>query len=126
MSTDHKLRGAAVASMGVPERMSTVPAKDSQTTESPRVATPVSQRYTLLAVQQGGQWASLCPELDIASCGDTAHEALDMLERAVSEALQFQHDSGVAAGQPVPPADLETFLAEARAAGTLSTRTLTL
>jgi hypothetical protein len=46
----------------------------------PAPAKPEMKRYTLLAVQQGEQWASLCRELDIASSGATAEEALDTLE----------------------------------------------
>jgi predicted RNase H-like HicB family nuclease len=106
--------------------MSTVPANDSQTTETPRVASPVSQRYTLLAVQQGEQWASLCRELDIASCGATAEEALDMLERAIADALRYERDTGVGAGQPVPRPDWEAFEEEVRGSDRVAKRTVTL
>ena len=87
---------------------------------------PMTRPYTLLAVRQGEQWASLCAELDIASCGATADEALDMLERAIADALQFECDTGVAAGEPVPRPDLEAFLEEGRDAGGVATRTVTL
>ena len=36
-----------------------------------------------IAEREGNQFVSLCPELDVASCGDTAEEALDMLEDAL-------------------------------------------
>ena len=38
---------------------------------------------TGIAEREGNQFVSLCPELDVASCGDTAEEALDMLEDAL-------------------------------------------
>ena len=105
--------------------MSSLPT-NAHTSETRRVALPVTHRYTLLAVQEGDQWASLCPELDIASCGPTAEDALDMLDRALADALQFERDTGVAAGQPVPEADLEAFLKEGRGAGGVASRTVTL
>jgi len=126
MSTDDKPRGAAAASMERARVMSTLPTHGRHTSETPRVETPLKQQYTLLAVRQGGQWSSLCPELDIASCGATPEEALDMLQAALVDALQFERDAGVAAGQPVPEADLEAFLEEGRAAGRVATRTVTL
>ena len=38
---------------------------------------------TGVADREGNQFVSLCPELDVASCGETAEEALDMLEDAL-------------------------------------------
>jgi predicted RNase H-like HicB family nuclease len=84
------------------------------------------KRYTLLAVQQGEQWASLCRELDIASTGATAEEALDTLECAVSEALDYERETGVRAGIPVPPRDLAAFLEHGRGSTLAQTRTVTL
>lgn len=97
--------------------MSTTVAVDPRYTRGhavPSRATPEMKQYTLLAVQEGSQWASLCPELDIASCGDTAEEALDMLQRAVADALEYERDTGVGAGAPVPPSALALFLGEAQ------------
>ena len=38
---------------------------------------------TGVAEKDGNQFTALCPELDVASCGDTAEEALDMLDDAL-------------------------------------------
>lgn len=82
------------------------------------------KRYTLLAVADGDQWSSLCRELDIASSGDTAAEALDTLEAAVRQALAYQRDAGVAAGSPTPDSDLADFLDTRQGLGHSTTRHL--
>ena len=73
-------------------------------------------QYSLLARPDGDQWTSLCVELDIASDGATAEEALATLETAVREALEFQQDTGISAGVRVPERDLAPFR---RGAGSL-------
>lgn len=114
--------------MELQEPMKTV-TRRSHTTERNSMTAPAkpgTQSYTLLAARDGEQWASLCRELDIASCGTTAEEALDMVELAVAEALAFERETGVKAGEPVPDAELETFVEEGRRAGGVVTRTVTL
>jgi predicted RNase H-like HicB family nuclease len=68
------------------------------------------QLLTGVAVHEGGQWASLCPELDIASVGASPDEAIDRLVAAVAEALQFAQEEGLEAGQPTPSDSLREFM----------------
>ena len=49
---------------------------------------------TGVAEKDGNQFTALCPELDVASCGDTVEEALDMLEEALQVYLEAVHDVG--------------------------------
>ena len=53
-------------------------------------------RVTLtgIAEKDGNQFTALCPELDVASCGDTVEEALDMLKEAIEVYLEAVHDAG--------------------------------
>jgi hypothetical protein len=73
---------------------------------------PGSAQYTGIAVFDGSQWSSLCPELDIASVGDDADEALHHLEDAVRATLAYAGETGRSrnAFDPVPDADLRDFL----------------
>ena len=75
---------------------------------------PDAHPLNLLAVFDGRQWASLCRELDIASSGRTADEALDTLEAAVRDALAYERELGVRAGLPVSDTDLAGFLETAQ------------
>lgn len=43
-------------------------------------------------------FVSLCPELDVASCGDTAEEALEMLREAVELYLESAEELGLKDG----------------------------
>ena len=43
----------------------------------------MSQRFTAIIQAESGGFVSLCPELDIASQGDTIEEARDNLHAAV-------------------------------------------
>jgi predicted RNase H-like HicB family nuclease len=74
------------------------------------VAIDAGRPFTGVAVREAGQWASLCPELDIASVGRSADEAIDRLVQAVAEALQFAAEEGLEAGRPTPPDDLRVFI----------------
>jgi predicted RNase H-like HicB family nuclease len=108
--------------------MGSVRAPRQDTREIHRLATtarPKRRRYTLVAVREDGQWASLCAELDIASCGATAAEALDLLERAITEALGYEREAGVSAGGRVPDADMARFMERGRGPGRTETRTIT-
>jgi predicted RNase H-like HicB family nuclease len=66
--------------------------------------------YTGVAVHEAGQWASLCPELDIASVGADADQAMNNLVEAVAEALAFASEEGLQPGHPTPPDDLRSFM----------------
>jgi predicted RNase H-like HicB family nuclease len=63
-------------------------------------------RYQLTATvwQEGEQYVSRCPELGVASCGDTPDEALDALREAVELYLENAKELGL-----LP--ELETTLA---------------
>lgn len=74
--------------------------------------TPIA--YTAIASFDGEQWASLCPELDIASVGATADEALDRLVEAVTEAVRFARDEDMGPGRAVPDPDLLDFMTTSR------------
>jgi predicted RNase H-like HicB family nuclease len=70
------------------------------------------QQYTGIAVFDGSQWSSLCPELDIASVGVSADEALRRLEEAVRETLAYAEATGRSRDvfRRVPDEDLRDFL----------------
>ena len=54
-------------------------------------------RYHLTATvwQEGDQYVSRCPELGVASCGDTADEAVDALREAVELYLENAKELGL-------------------------------
>jgi hypothetical protein len=81
-------------------------------------------RFTGLAVFDGAQWASLCLELDIASCGSTSHEALFNLQDAVRQAREIAANEGLSAGEPVSDAAVTEFLSAHR--GPLAVAAMTL
>jgi predicted RNase H-like HicB family nuclease len=83
-----------------------IPVVGDEQSASGRDGTP----YTGVAVHEGGQWASLCPELDIASVGDDAIDAMDNLVKAVAEALELAEREGLQAGHPTPHDDLRSFM----------------
>ena len=45
--------------------------------------------FTCLVKKEGNQYASLCIELDIASCGDTKKEAVEGLKNAIETYLEY-------------------------------------
>jgi hypothetical protein len=65
---------------------------------------------TGIAVREGGQWASLCPELDIASVGSDATEAVNNLVQAVAEAVALAAEEGLQPGHPTRPDDVRAFI----------------
>ncbi|SRR6266487_932587 len=72
---------------------------------------PVAEvQYSAWAVFDGERWSALCRELDIASDGDTAAEALANLKGAVREAAATAAEHGLQPGRPVSNADLREFL----------------
>jgi predicted RNase H-like HicB family nuclease len=72
--------------------------------------TTASQQFTALAAFDGEQWSSLCRELDIASVGATAEEALTMVEEAVRATITYARETGRQVGPAVPNGDLREFL----------------
>ena len=49
---------------------------------------------TGFAEKEGGQYASYCPELGTASCGDTITEALDNLREAIELNIEGLEELG--------------------------------
>lgn len=60
---------------------------------------------------EGGQWASLCLDHDIASQGDTADEAAENCRQAVAESLRFvaEHPGMEMQPPPAPEAIMKFF-----------------
>ena len=54
-------------------------------------------RYSLTATvwQEGDQYVSRCPELGVASCGDTLDQALEALREAVELYLENAKELGM-------------------------------
>jgi predicted RNase H-like HicB family nuclease len=51
-------------------------------------------RYSVLVRKEGNQYASWCPELDVASCGRSIEEACKNLNDAVSCMLDAYQENG--------------------------------
>ena len=67
---------------------------------------------TCFLTKEGNQYASLCVELDVASCGKTKKEALDGLKRAIETYIEYMVLEGRQKEiyRPVPMNELKTFL----------------
>ena len=50
--------------------------------------------FSVLIRKEGTQYASWCPELDVASCGNTIEEACDNLDEALDLHLDALVDEG--------------------------------
>jgi len=70
---------------------------------------------TGIVKQEGDQYAALCLELDVASCGETREEAMAALRHAVETYLEYMQDTGREDEilRPVPIEALREFLTEA-------------
>lgn len=68
------------------------------------------EEYSGYAVFDGSQWASLCPAIDVASCGTTATEALDALEDAVRSVVTVARTEGLSLMSPLSPEGVRDFL----------------
>jgi len=70
------------------------------------------QSFTCLVKKEGSQYASLCVELDIASCGHTKTEAIEGLKNAIETYLEymFSEGRGEEIYRPVPMRELRDFL----------------
>lgn len=68
--------------------------------------------FTCLVKKEGNQYASLCIELDVASCGRTKKEALSGLQQAIEAYLEFMIEEGRQGDiyRPVPMSELRSFL----------------
>jgi predicted RNase H-like HicB family nuclease len=87
--------------------VATVTRTEIRIPEAPQSA---GRQFSAVAVFDSEGWSALCRELDIASDGETAAEALANLKNAVREALAVAAERGVSAGQPVTNDDLRDFL----------------
>jgi len=67
---------------------------------------------TCLIKKEDSQYASLCVELDVASCGKSKTEALDGLKRAIETYIQYMVSEGRQKDiyRPVPMDELKGFL----------------
>ena len=67
---------------------------------------------TCFVKKEGSQYASLCVELDVASCGKTKKDALDGLKRAIESYIEYMLSEGRRKDiyRPVPMNELKTFL----------------
>ncbi len=70
------------------------------------------QSFTCLVKKDGNQFASLCIELDVASCGRTQKEAIQGIKNAIETYIDYmtpehrQHETF----RPVPMDALKAFL----------------
>lgn len=67
---------------------------------------------TCFIKKEANQYASLCVELDVASCGATKKEALEGLKRAIETYIEYMISQGREKGiyRPVPMNELKEFL----------------
>lgn len=70
------------------------------------------QSLTCLIKKEGNQYASLCVELDIASCGKNKRESLDSLRDAAEAYLEYMtaENRRDEIYRPVPIDELKEFL----------------
>jgi len=70
------------------------------------------QSFTFLVKKEGNQYASLCIELDLASCGRTKKQAVEGLKNAIEVYLEFMTSENRENEiyRPVPMKDLKDFL----------------
>ena len=70
------------------------------------------KNFTCLVKQESDQYASLCVELDVASCGDTEEQAISGLKDAIETYLEFMKDEGREGEimRPVPMSELRDFI----------------
>ena len=67
---------------------------------------------TCFIKKEGNQYASLCVEVDVASCGNTKKEALDGLKDAIETYIKHMISEGRQKEiyRPVPMGELKKFL----------------
>ena len=67
---------------------------------------------TCFVKKEGNQYASLCVELDVASCGRTKRDALEGLKRTIETYIEYMVSEGRQKDiyRPVPMNELKKFL----------------
>jgi predicted RNase H-like HicB family nuclease len=67
---------------------------------------------TCFLKREGNQYASLCVELDVASCGKTKKDALEGLRRAIETYIEYMISEGRESDiyRPIPMNELKSFL----------------
>lgn len=67
---------------------------------------------TCFLKREGSQYASLCVELDVASCGKSKKDALEGLRRAIETYVEYMISEGRESDiyRPVPMSELKSFL----------------
>jgi predicted RNase H-like HicB family nuclease len=70
------------------------------------------QTFTCLVKKEGKQYASLCIELDVASCGRTKAEAVEGVKNAIEAYIEYMvsENRGHELSRPVPMDELREFL----------------
>jgi len=70
------------------------------------------QSFTCLVKKEGNQYASICVELDLASCGHTKKEAIAGLKNTIEAYLEFMisEERENEIYRPVPMKELRDFL----------------
>ena len=70
------------------------------------------ESFTCLIKKEADQYASLCIELDIASCGNTKEEATQELKNAIEAYLTFMIEEGRGDEiyRPVEMRELKSFI----------------
>jgi len=70
------------------------------------------ESFTCLVKKEGNQYASLCVELDIASCGKTKEEAVEGLKNGIETYLEYMISEGRKDEiyRPVTMKELKDFL----------------
>jgi len=58
--------------------------------------------FTGIVIQEDGGYSSLCPELDVASAGNTPEEARAMLLEALALHLEGAIEDGLPCLRPIP------------------------
>lgn len=67
---------------------------------------------TCFVKKEGSQYASLCVDLDVASCGRTKKEAIEGLKRAIDTYIEYMIMEGRVNEiyRPVPMNELKSFM----------------
>ena len=56
---------------------------------------PRTLNLTAIVIREGDEYVSICPELDVASCGSTPEEAREMLNEALEGFLEIASDEEI-------------------------------
>src|ERR1700682_4652743 len=70
--------------------------------------------YSGLAVVQAGRWIAVSPELGTVAEGDTADEALNLLQAAVLDVIEIATEEHLPKGSPLEPDDIAELIREHR------------